>query len=522
MTGLTFILVAAAIGFALARFTGLPSIPLLLLVGVGASWLLPIDSDVLQDMLTLGLTVLVFVAGLELNPDRLKERGRAAVTVGVLQFFILGGLGLGAALILGYKLETAAFLALALTASSTLVVVRVLQERQLLFEPIGRLATGILLMQDLLVILFIPVVIFLPDGWRAVGLGIVGTFVLMALAAAVQRWVAPRVPLRIQLDDETLLLLTVSVLFGFMGLAHLLGLPLVSGAFLAGVALSGFPMASLARGQVNSLGEFFRALFFTALGAVLVLPGLGALLQALVFVLLLVVLTPPLVAFLAERAGFSARGALTVGLLIAQASEFSLVVALQGMAVGQISDEVFTIIAMVTVATMVVTPLISRERVVWSLLAIHPFRSRLEVKERPSDHILLIGCGRHGQALLEHLVITRFEVIVLDDDPALVRRLQDAGVPAILGDGADPKVLRRVGADRARIVISTIRRREDNGPLLLMAEGVHVLVRAFSDEDAEWIRRRGGDPVLYSDAALRSFQEWYESESGFQPKEPAA
>jgi len=512
MIELTALLLAAAVGYGLARITGFPAIPFLILTGIGASALITMDTDFLAEVLTLGVTVLVFVAGIELNPNRLKAQRRTAIKVGTFQFLALGAVGFGAAVLLGFELETAAYLALALTASSTLLVVKLLQERRMLFEPVGRLVTGILLLQDLLIILCIPVVVRLPEGVGAIAGGVASTLGLLVLAGVMLRWVIPGLLRRFGDDEEVLLLLAVSILFVFMGISRVLELPLVTGAFLAGLTLSGFPAAALVRGQVNSLGDFFHALFFAALGAFLPLPTLAQLGEAVLLALLVVIITPPLVAWVGERAGLSARPALSSGLLLAQTSEFSLVVALQGVVLGQLAPEVFSVITMVTVATMVLTPFLSADRVTWALMKVHPFRTVPELVDRPTDHILLLGCGRHGQLLLENLIVTRHPLVVVDDDPVLVQHLQEAGLTAIRGDITDVELLREVGADQARVVISTVRRREDNDPLLALAQNVPVLVRGFNQEDGQWIRERGGRPVLYSEATALAFRQWYDGE----------
>ncbi len=510
MIELTLLLLAAAVGFAIARWTKLPSIPILLLAGLGMAAVYPMDGGFVEDAITLGVTVLVFVAGIELNPRRLKGRGWIALQVGAGQFVALGLIGLGAALFLGFALETALYLSLALTASSTLVVVKLLQERRLLYEPVGRLVTGVLLLQDLLIIVSIPAVIRYPDGPWAIAFGVLGTLGLVALSGVVLRWVAPIVSDRLAGDEEMTLLVSLSLLFVFMGLAYLLDLPLVTGAFLAGVALSGFPAAALVRGQINSLGDFFHALLFAGLGAFLSLPTSTELLQASLLVLLIIVITPPLVAWISEHAGLSARPAISAGLLLSQTSEFSLVIALQGLALGRITPGVFTVITLVTVTTMILTPVLASDRMTWALMKIHPFKRAPSPERIPENHVLLLGCGRHGQELLETLIITRDEIVVLDQDPALVAHLREAGVRAVRGDAADPNALRGVGADRAQIIISTIRRREDNLPVLELAAGVPILVRGFNKEDGDWIRRRGGEPILYSDAAAGHFKTWFE------------
>ncbi len=512
MTAITFLLFTAAIGFGAARWLHLPSIPFLILGGVVVSALAPLPADFLEDALVLGLTVMVFVAGIELSPGRFRFQRNAAFQVGLAQFVVLGAIGMGAALLMGFNWETGAYLALALTASSTLVVVRLLQRERQLFEPFGRLVTGVLLFQDLLVVLLIPVVIGLPRGWAAVGQGVFGTLGLVGLAWVVLRWIAPFAVRRLAFDEESLLLVVLTILFSFLGLSFLFDLPLVSGAFLAGVSLSAFPVNALVRGQLNSLSDFFNALFFTALGAFLTLPSLLELFQVGMLVLIVVVVTPPLVAVIAERAGFSARPAIASGLLLAQTSEFSLVVALQGVVLGHVTPEVFTIIAFVTVVTMVLTPFLATDRVVWKLMRIHPFKRSDSFADPPENHILLLGCGRNGITLLELLIFGPHPVVVVDDDPALIEHIRESGIPALRGDVSDLEVLRSAGADRAKVVISTIRRKEDNGPLLSMKGDVPVLARAFNVEDGEWIRARGGHPISYADAAAEDFLNWFHEE----------
>jgi len=509
MSAIAFLLIAAALGFGIAHVLRIPAIPLVMAFGMATSAILPIPEEFLEDALILGVVVVVFVAGIELNPGRVGRYLGTALRVGVLQFFVLGGAGLGAATLLGFAPQTAAYLGLALAASSTLVVIRVLQQRRELYTPMGRMVTGILLLQDLLVVLLIPVVTRMDEGFAAVGAGLAGTLGLMALAGILLRWVAPRVLPRIARDEEVLLLTVLSALFLFLGLAHLLEIPLVGGAFLAGVALSPFPVNALVRGQLNSLGGFFSALFFAALGAFLTLPTATEFLQALVLAGLIVALTPPLVALVAERSGFSARGGIGSGLLLSQASEFSLIVGLQGMILGQITEGAFAIIALVTVITMMLTPVLATGRVTSALLPLHPFRPTSRETDPPRDHILLVGCGSSGVALLETLFGTPREIWVVDDDPVVVSRVREAGFTVVRGDATDIEVLRSAGADQAHIVVSTIRHRDDSAPLLAMAGEVPVLVRAFDDTDKEWIEERGGIAISYSEAATADFMKWF-------------
>jgi Kef-type K+ transport system membrane component KefB len=513
MIGLAILLAGAAVANGMARWAGVASTPFLLLAGIvlGQAGLLP--QAILQESLLLGLTFVLFAIGTELTPRRVRGQLLAALRVGVIQFFVLGAVGAAAALVLGLDLVTAAYLGLALTASSTLVVVRLLQRRRQLFEPFGRLVVGVLLLQDVLVILLIPLLTRLPYGATAVALGFFGTLAFLGLVYGCLRWVTPRL-VRLRADGEVLLLAVLTILFLFLAIAHLLALPLAAGAFLAGVALSRFPVGGILRGQLTSVRDFFGALFFLALGGLLAPPDLSSAMQALVLALLVILITPPLVTVVAERAGFAARPAIEAGLLLSQTSELSLVVGLHGLQTGQLTQETFTLIALVTVLTMVLTPRLASDAVVRRLLAIHPLKRPGEVAARPEGHVLLLGCGAGGLPLLETLVATGEEVVVIDDDPEVIANLRRGGVTAFRGDASDPDVLRAARADRARLISSTIRRPRDNERLLDLAPRIPVVVRVFDDEDAAWVAARGATPVVGSQAAAEDFVSWFDARFG--------
>jgi Kef-type K+ transport system membrane component KefB len=516
MTGITLLLLSAAVGHGLARWLRVPVIPMLLLAGIGLRvvGLVP-DGELLEDALVLGLTFLLFAAGIELNPRRVGAQRHAALRIGIAQFFILGGIGFAAAYAMGITSATAYYIALALTASSTLVVVRLLQQRQQMFEPFGRLVLGVLLLQDLLVILLLPVVIRLPDGIGPALVGLASALLLMALAFVFLYWITPLLLLRLRHDTESMLLVVLTILFAFIGLAVLLELPLVAGAFLAGVSLSRFPVSGVVRGPLQSFSDFFLAFFFTAFGALITVPSLTVVWQAAVLALLVVVATPPLVVLIAERYGLSARPSIEAGLLLSQTSELSLIVGMQGWLLGHFEYDIFLTIALVTLGTMVATPFLTTPRMTWRLMRWHPSRHEGVPSSPPTGHVLLLGCGDNGMPLLETLLSSGYETVVVEDDPAIVDRVREAEVTCIRGDGSDHTVLRSAGAREARIIISTMRRPQDSLGVLKYVKGVPVLVRTFDPVDAARIRAEGGTPILYSAAAVDDFLAWIDQAERF-------
>ena len=516
MTALTLILLVASAGYALARATRLPIIPLLLVAGSALAALGWVErTPFVDDTFRLALTFLVFSAGMELNPDRFARHLKTVFWVGLTQFLGVAMAGFAIAGLLGFDVVSATYLGIALSTSSTLVVVQHLKQQQQMFEPFGRLVLGVLLVQDLLMILIIVVAGHWPQGVLAALGGVGATAALAGVAVGCQRWLMPWFLRRCRPDEETLLLTVLALLFAFMGAAVKLGISPIAGAFLAGFALARFPVNGIARGQLLSFNDFFQAIFFTALGGIITIPDGWLVAQALLFSAVVWGLTPPLVALVAEWRGLTARPALEAGLLLAQTSELALVLGLTGaQMLGHIPGRVFSLIALVAVLTMTLTPLVARDRVTTFLLRFHPLRRRRSAETPPRDHALMLGFGAGGMWVLKPLRQAGHTVVVVDDDPAVITKLQHAGVPCVRGDGADEAVLERAGARQARVILAAMRRVEDAERVLRHAAGRPVLVRVFEEREAAAVRRLGGIPILNSIASADTFMEWFEKAMG--------
>ncbi len=509
MTEIALLLGLAAAAHGCARLLGLPTTPFLVTAGLVAATVGWITPESVRDVVFLSLAVLLFAAGTELSPERLGAQRRSALRVGLVQFGVVGTAGLGMAHLMGYGGAAALHMAVAVACSSTLVGIRLLQRRRELFEPSGRLVTGVLLLQDLIVALALPLLALAGAGAGSSAAPLAATAGMVAVAYLLSRILPGLVGDAAEADPETALLGFLSLLFLFVGGGRALGVPEVTSAFLAGFSLSGFPLSAVARPQLESLTAFFGALFFTALGAFLAVPSAGVLARGLVLAMVVVGVTPVVVSLVAEREGMTARAGLTAGLLLSQTSEFSLVVGLQGSLAGILAPEAFTEIAVATVATMAATPLLVDDRVVERLVRLHPLREQQGPAPALRDHVVLLGCGSNGAAVLDLLMTQGVPVAVVEEDPAVARTLRGAGIPLFRGDAADPEVLRAAGVETARAVVSTLPRARDAGPALEMAGDAPVLVRVFEADDEAWVRERGGTPISYADAAADDFFEWF-------------
>lgn len=518
MSVILVILAAAAAGLGVSRWLRLPMVPLLVLSGMIISALgLVADPDLFQEALFMGLAFLVFSAGTEMNPARVERQGRAAVTVGLTQMVALMLLGAGLAWLLGFDWLNALYLALALAASSTLVVIRLLKQRQQLFEPFGRLVVGVLLVQDMVMILAIAALSQVEEGATAVFVSVNGALGLILLARLIQQWLSPWLLLRLNLDDEEKLLVALAILFLFIGAAYLIGAPVVIGAFLAGFALSLFPVSGILRGQLASLSDFFLAIFFVTLGSSLTLPTWRDLGLALLLTAVVILVTPPLVYLIARRAGLTARAGWEGGLLLAQTSEFSLIVALVGIQQGHLAPEMLSVVAIVTVLTMIATPILVTDRLTIPLIHWLTRRRKLNAPTGLADHVLLLGCGEHGLSLLRWLQAQEKDVVVVDEDPAVVAQIRQMGVPVLKGDAANPRILQAAGVDRARVIVSTLRRQVDNEAILKQVGQKPMLVSVFAPEAATRIEELGGTAVVESHAAADAFITWFAATGNQRP-----
>ena len=382
-----------------------------------------------------------------------------------------------------------------------------------MFEPYGRLVLGVLLLQDIFIILIMVALLKSPQGWLMLCNGVANAVALGIFALGVHRWLVPYIVKRMKLDDEELMLAALAALFAFSTMAHLLDLPFLVGAFFAGFAISAFPMNGLVRGMLGSLSGFFLALFFISAGAFLTIPSLEILGHSLIFMVVLILVTVFLVAIVAEVLGYSSRAAVEAGLLLSQTSEFSLLLALTGVASGQVTAEIFSMIALITVSTMTLTPLISRESVALRLVKWHPrYRSGEAACEVMQNHAVLLGYGRAGPRTVTALKERGISMVVVDEDAGVIRQLIAQGIPCVQGNGSDLRTLERAHCREAKVVFCSMRRTRDAQLALnyLKDPPVKVIVRVFETFEEDMVRAAGGQPVQTAFAAAAQFLEWTE------------
>ena len=424
----------------------------------------------------LGVTVLLFIVGLKLDMQHVRHIGRVALATGLGQLAFTIAIGFGITLLLGRGWLEALYIAVALTFSSTIIIVKLLSDKREIDSLHGRIAVGFLVVQDLAVI----VAMMVMSAFRADGGGSAAA-VLASLAARVagvafvtwltMRWVLPWLLPRMARSQELLLLFAIAWGVALSSGAAWAGFSMEAGAFLAGFSLASTPFRDVVSSRLTARRDFLLVFFFVELGAGLELSALGAeLLPAAALALFVLIGNPLIVMAIMGFMGYRKRTGFLAGLTVAQISEFSIIFVAMGVSMGHVGRSALALTTLVGVATIAVStylityshPLYERVgRFLPRFERARPFRE-LEVDAGAPPHerlqAIVVGLGRYGSRVLTRLLESGVRVMGIDFDPEVVRDLQREGRPARFGDAEDADFLESLDLREVGWVISTLPR----------------------------------------------------------------
>lgn len=448
------------------------------------------DHHSIDTIANLGLTLLLFVIGLEVNLKSLLASGRTLVVTGAVQVPLTLAAGLGAFLLVGltgWSLLTgfypALYLGVACAFSSTLLVVKYLQEQLRLDTVAGRLAVGLLIFQDIWAIVFLALQ---PSFAHPSATPILLTFGATALVAAIATFFARVVLSRgfqvVARSPELVVTLALGWCFGvglfganLGSIAHWLGLDveisvsMEMGALIAGATIATSPYAHEVVSRVVHLRDFFVTLFFVGLGMSIPVPesaaviALSALVALVAIVLRYLVFLPVLYA-----TGLDRRNSVSVATKLAQVSEFCLVIAYLGSQLGHIDGTLVSVVIFAFVITALVTPILfamsdklyQRLRPLLDVVGIRSRGVHPEVESHEAPRLVLLGFHRIGSALLADLVRLYPEVVphtlIVDINATVHDEIRRCGAQVQYGDIASVEVLRHAGVDEAEVIVSTL------------------------------------------------------------------
>ena len=434
----------------------------------------------------LGIAFVLFLIGLELRFSDIKQIGRAAIYVGLGQIVVTTIIGfLVVSQFLNLDIRESIFLSLALTFSSTIIVIKLVGEKRDLNSLYGKIAVGYLIVQDLVAIAALILLTSLGSGGSAGSFFFTlakGAF-LVGLILFLNRFVLQKLFDSLAKDTEVLFLISISWALIFSTLAAFLGFSIEVGAFLAGLGLATLREEHQIASWIRPLRNLFVILFFLSLGLKLSITTLSSIVLPVVAVSLFVLIVNPLVMMtIMGLLGFRSRTGFQVGVTSAQVSEFSLILVFLGNRLGFVSDFIVTLVTAVAIVTIVAsTYLITYSSRIYKFAA--PYlkifqrktltENKFQQDKDFSDHIVLVGVGRLGSGILRQLQQIGQEVLVVDFDPKIVKSLQENNTPFIYGDVSDPEILELSSIKNAKMVISTVSDPEDTRSLLRGMKNTH-------------------------------------------------
>ena len=513
---LAAILVVSALAALLAVLLRQPILLGLLIAGIalgpGVLGLVRIDESIAL-LAEVGIALLLFLVGLKLDVRIVARLGPVALVVGLAQIVLTFLLGLGIAAAFGRTGIAAVYLGLALTFSSTVVVVKLLTDVRMIDRLHGRLAVGILVIQDIVVVLaMIALTATAGDGAIAIGefVGVLMRGVVLVLASLVLgRFVATPTMHLLGRQAELLVLGAIAWAVSFGALSTILGFSAEVGAFLAGMTLASTPYREAISGRLTPLRDFLLLFFFIEIGAGIDPASLRAGLPiALTLSAAALVAKPIIVTGLLSLAGHRQKVSLATGITLAQISEFSLILVALGVAQGSVGSDIAGIVTTTALITIAISSqMIARtERLVDRLSSRLPrlerrVAGRADLEDGPPlrPDVIVVGLGRFGSTVVEELLDRGEHVVGVDFDPRAVAEGR-LGIPILYGDADDPSLGEHLPLEGSRWVVSTLRSLEANLTLVrsLRLNGYPGAIAVASEDpaDCERLRAAGADVTI--------------------------
>ncbi len=509
---LGLVVILAALAAFILRLLRQPQIIAYVLVGILLSPLLHLitNTSVIASMSTIGIAFLLFLVGLEMDIKALKNVALVSTIGGAIQIAILFVLGYLIALLLGFLSIEAAYIGLMVSFSSTMVVMKLFSDQRELNTLHGRIAIGILLLEDIIAILALSILTSV-NGFEIslLVMALLKFLSLFAVAFIASKYLFPSLFRFCAKHQELLLIMSLAVCFLFSFGFYALGFSIAVGAFIAGVSLGNLDYNLEIIGKVKSLRDFFSLIFFVSLGMGLSFAALKGLWVPLVILLGLVLIIKPLITMtICSLFKYTKKPAFYTALSLAQISEFSLVIAAQGLLLGHLSQDLFSLIVVIALVTMSLTSYFIKYDYWFYNLLQKPLKlfdafTTQGMEYLPSEvkpKIVLCGYNRIGYSILQGLEDERKRILIVDFNPEVISELVKEGHHSIYGDVTDEEIMARMNLKHLELLISTVPDVSDNLLLIRKVKEVNlkasVIVTASDIDEALKLYEQGADYVI--------------------------
>ncbi len=427
------------------------------------------STDAIATFAQIGVALLLFMVGLNLNPKIIKDVGKVSLITGVGQVIFTSVIGFSIGKLLGFSTMVSIYVAIALTFSSTIIIMKLLSDKGDMETLYGRIAIGFLIVQDLIVIIILMVIASIPAGINFTTLALETVFKgigILLLLFLISVYIFPKVTKAIAKSQEFLLLFSIGWCFAIASLFYYLNFSIEAGALLAGITLSLSPYHYEISSKMKPLRDFFIILFFILLGSQMVFTNISQyIIPIAIFSVFILIGNPLIVMVLMGLLGYTKRNSFLAGLTVAQISEFSLILIALGVKVGHLTNEILslvTIIGLITIAGSTYLIIYANK--------IYPYLSKyLGIFERKGEKvdehkyhkeeiydIILFGYNRVAYDILESFKKIKKKFLVIDYNPETIIKLAKEGFDCKYGDADDSELLNKLNFSKIKMVVSTI------------------------------------------------------------------
>lgn len=460
----------------------------------------------------IGIAILLFIVGLSLNPDTVKETGGSSLVTGIGQILFTAIIGFFLIKALGYPSISAFYGAIALTFSSTIIVLKLLSDRGDLETLYGKISIGFLLVQDIAATLLLVIVPIIgaqgmagTDSQTGLALAkLLGSGAIISIALyVIAKYILPKFSDYLARSSELLFIFAISWGLVLATVFYKLGFSIEIGALIAGATLAASKYSFEISSRMRPLRDFFIVMFFVLLGSHLVLDNVATLILPAVILSVFVLIGNPLIVFMLMNVlGYKNRTSFMAGLTVAQISEFSLILMSLGLTLGHIDQSITTLITLVGVITIVgSTYLFLYADSLYSFL--ESGLKKISVRKKATnDHelttvhhdMIIFGFGRVGLEFVEKAHEENLKPLVVDYNPEVFNRKKEYSFAHVFGDAQDVEFLEEIGTGNAKMIISTIpdvatneliityyRSKQPNGIIITTAHTVPNAVKLYKE-----------------------------------------
>jgi Kef-type K+ transport system membrane component KefB len=471
----SIILALAALLGGIGRLLKQPLIVMFIALGiiVGPAVLNVVHSpDKIHLLAEIGIAILLFIVGLKLDLRIIKSVGKISLLTGLGQVIFTSLFGYFIGILLGFSSSHSFYIAVALTFSSTIIIVKLLSDKKEIDSLHGQIAIGFLIVQDIVVILLMIILSALQQGGEtSLTQDIIRTLLsglgLGAITLITIKWIIPGLSKFLAKSQEMLILFAIAWAVSFAAVSEVIGFSSEVGAFLAGISLASSDFKEVISSRLVTLRDFLLLFFFVNLGSNLDLSIIGSqIYPALIFSAFVLIGNPVIVLIIMGLLGYRKRTSFLAGLTVAQISEFSLIFAGLGYTVGHITSEVvglITLVGLITIALSTYLILYSHQIFKFLSPALDIFqRSRNyseveDVNEFQEYNVIILGLGRFGRRLAEMIEEhSEINYLAVDFDPVIIAEWKAKDREIIYGDLEDPDLLEQIPYEKSNIIISTV------------------------------------------------------------------